>query len=355
MAVLYIVSTEAYSGKTGICISLGLELKERGLKVGYMKPIGTLPGRVDEKTVDLDAYYVLKRLETGDNIEDVSPIALTRKFMHDHLKGAESDILNRIKDAFGKVSDRKDAVLIENGADVNEGRFLGASAHQITKLLGASAVIIVKFRSELVVDDILEAKDLIGDNLIGVMFNQVASNQRQVVDMIIPYLQRKGIKTYGVLPQDRKLMSVSVGEIAEHLNGQILTATERVNELVENFMVGAMGQEKALRFFQGVTNKAVITGGDRADVQLAALETPTKALILTGGMQPSPIVMARAENLGIPMILVDLDTLAAVEKTDELVGRVRIHQDQKVQRIHNLVKDNIDLDGLFTDAGIAKP
>jgi BioD-like phosphotransacetylase family protein len=140
--------------------------------------------------------------------------------------------------------------------------------------------------------------------------------------------------------------------LADHLNGTILTAADKTDELVENFMVGAMGQEKALRFFQRVPNKAVITGGDRSDVQLAALETQTKALILTGNMQPSPIVMARAEDLQIPMILVNLDTLAAVEKTDEIVGRVRIHQAQKVKRFVELIEENVDLDSLFSDAGI---
>lgn len=352
MAVLYIASTEAYSGKTGFCLSLGLELKQRGHKIGYMKPIGTYPGKVDGKTVDLDAYYVLQRLETGDDIEAVSPISLTRQFMHDRLKGGEHRSIDIIKEAFDKVSQGKDVMIIEDGADVNEGRFIDASAFQVAGALNAKTLLIAKFRSELVVDDILEARDLLGDAFLGVVFNQVPKSQRMIIEMVIPYLARRGIKTYGALPQDRTLMAVTVGEIAHHLNGVVLTATNMTDELVENIMVGAMGQEKALRFFQRTPNKAVITGGDRADVQLAALETPTKALILTGSLQPSPIVMARAEELGIPMILVDIDTLAAVEKTDELVGKVRIHQAEKVERFHGLVRVGVELDAVFSDAGI---
>jgi len=317
-----------------------------------MKPVGTLPGIVNDKIVDLDAYYILKHLGIEENLEDVSPISLTRKFMHAHLRGEECDCSSVIKKAFNRISKGKDIMLLENGADVNEGRFINAAAFQIAGELNASALFIARFRSELVVDDILAARDLMGDRFLGLVLNQVPSSQRETVDMIIPYLKKKGITTYGILPQDKTLMSVTVGEIADHLNGTILTATEKTNELVENFMVGAMGQEKALRFFQRTANKAVITGGDRADVQLAALETPTKALILTGNMQPSPIVMARAEDLGIPMILVDLDTLHAVEKTDELVGRVRIHQAQKVERFRELVRSNINVDGIIADLGL---
>jgi len=317
-----------------------------------MKPVGTLPGIVNDKIVDLDAYYILKHLGIEENLEDVSPISLTRKFMHAHLRGEECDCSSVIKKAFDRISKGKDIMLLENGADVNEGRFINAAAFQIAGELNASALFIARFRSELVVDDILAARDLMGDRFLGLVLNQVPSSQRETVDMIIPYLKKKGITTYGILPQDKTLMSVTVGEIADHLNGTILTATEKTNELVENFMVGAMGQEKALRFFQRTANKAVITGGDRADVQLATLETPTKALILTGNMQPSPIVMARAEDLGIPMILVDLDTLHAVEKTDELVGRVRIHQAQKVERFRELVRSNINVDGIIADLGL---
>jgi len=352
MATLYIISTEAHSGKTGLCMSLGLELMGRGFKVGYMKPIGTTPGRMDEKVVDLDAYYVAKRLNTGDDIENVSPVILTRQFMETHFKEEAVESAGKIKEAFNKISEGRDIVLLENGADINEGRFINAAAFQIAQVLDAKAVLLARFRSELIVDDILEAKELLKKRLLGVIFNQVSDHDRPAVEAIIPYLEKKAIKTYGVLPLDRSLMAVTIDEIAAHLNGTILTANDKTGELVENFMVGAMGQEKAFRFFQRVANKAVITGGDRADVQLAALETPTKALILTGNMHPSPIVMARAEDKGVPMILVNFDTLTAVEKTDELVGRVRIHQDQKVHKFQELVRAGIDAEALFTDIGI---
>ncbi len=41
MANLYITSAETYSGKSALCIGLGLRFKADGLKVGYMKPVNT--------------------------------------------------------------------------------------------------------------------------------------------------------------------------------------------------------------------------------------------------------------------------------------------------------------------------
>jgi BioD-like phosphotransacetylase family protein len=352
VTVLYIASTDEYSGKTGVCLSLGLELQKKGKKVGFMKPLGSVPGVVDGQTVDLDAYYITKRLDTKDNVQDASPIALTRQYIQEQMKHNKKCAMDIITSSFSRIVQDKDVVIMENGKDVDEGRFICASAPEIAETFDAKVLLVSKYTSELIVDDILGAKNVLGEHLLGVIFNQVPMSQMPAVEAIKAFLKAEGIKCYGSLPRDRILQSVTVKELADHLNGTILTAAGKTDELVENFMVGAMGQERALRFFQRVPNKAVITGGDRSDVQLAALETQTKALILTGNLQPSPIVMARAEDLQIPMILVNLDTLAAVEKTDEIVGRVRIHQAQKVQRFMELIEENVDLDLLFSDAGI---
>lgn len=61
MKPVYVLSTEGYSGKTGLCASLALEARDRGLSIGYMKPIGTaelvddLDGCLVFGAIDLDA------------------------------------------------------------------------------------------------------------------------------------------------------------------------------------------------------------------------------------------------------------------------------------------------------------
>ena len=58
---------------------------------------------------------------------------------------------------------------------------------------------------------------------------------------------------------------------------------------------------------------AVVTGGDRTELQMAALETSTHCLILTGRIPPKEIIIERAESLEIPVLSVDTDTLTTVE------------------------------------------
>ncbi len=106
----------------------------------------------------------------------------------------------------------------------------------------------------------------------------------------------------GCSSRDTVLRSVTVGDLAEELGGEVLCAEDHLDELVETFALGAMSGESAFRFFQRKPNKAVITGGDRSDVIMAALRTSTKALILTGNLRPAVLVLSAAADQGVPMI-----------------------------------------------------
>lgn len=112
-------------------------------------------------------------------------------------------------------------------------------------------------------------------------------------------------------------MPVSVGKLAEILHGEILNSADKSNEMVENLMIGAMSIDPAPIYFNLRTNKAVITRGDRADIQLGALETPTKCLILTGGVKPITNVIQWAEEKRVPLIMVTKDTQATLAELEK--------------------------------------
>ena len=97
---------------------------------------------------------------------------------------------------------------------------------------------------------------------------------------------------------------------------------------------------------------AVVTGGDRTDIQLAALESSTQCLILTGHLPPSPLVIGRAEEMEIPVLSVDLDTLTTVEIIDSTFGNVRLHEPIKVECVTQLMAEHFDLKGIMASLGL---
>ncbi|MBM4082116.1 MAG: hypothetical protein FJ278_20590, partial [Planctomycetes bacterium] len=114
---------------------------------------------------------------------------------------------------------------------------------------------------------------------------------------------------------------------------------------------GAMNVDAALKHFHMVPNKAVITGGDRADIQLAALETSTKCLILTGDLYPNDIIIGRAEQAGVPIIVVRTDTAATLDICENLTGHISLHSG-KIQRVADVVERELDFPLLYKKAGL---
>jgi hypothetical protein len=90
-----------------------------------------------------------------------------------------------------------------------------------------------------------------------------------------------------------------------------------------------------------------VTGGVRVEIQQAALETSTQCLILTGQLPPPPFILNRAEELEIPILSVDLDTLTTVEIIDRTFGTVRVNEPIKVECIRHLMAEHFDLNRLL--------
>ncbi len=216
-------------------------------------------------------------------------------------------------------------------------------------------MLVSHYQDELTIDSIVAARDSLGEAMVGVVLNVVPTSQMDFVkETVQPFLESRGIQLLAALPQDKLLLSISVAEIATQLGGEVLCCEDHLEDLVENLMIGAMGAESALTYFRRRLNKAVITGGDRADIQMAALETSTRCLVLTGNLQPNPAIIARATELGIPILLVSQDTLAAVESIEHIFGKVRFHQQQKIERFQHLLDSEFRYEALYSSLGLER-
>jgi hypothetical protein len=348
MHTLIIASTRPYAGKSGLALALLSLLADRGVRARYFKPYGTLPHGEGHAVTDEDAEYIAARSATPAPLEIVSPVVITRGFIEQVLAGEVTSYEQRVAEAFAQVSQGTDVMVVEGPSDLAQGRTLALNLCPLSALLDAKVLLVDRPDGLRLPDQVLWAKDCLGDRLAGVLFNAVSDSFLDfVTGEVTGYLERAGVRVFGTLSHDPLLSSASVFEIAEALAATVLCCEDHLDDRVERFMVGAMGQDKALRYFRGRTNKAVITGGDRSDVQLAALETDTRCLILTGNLPPASLVLARAEELGVPMLVVSMDTLSAVERLEGLFGRVRLHDSGKADRIRQMLLEAVDLEALL--------
>lgn len=348
MRSILVSSTTPYSGKSGLALALISTLAARGLDVGYFKPYGAMPVTVDGILTDKDAQYINSILAKPAPLEAVCPVVRTPSFVERTLAHDASELTSQVTHAFTTCADGRDVMVIEGPSNPFQASSVGLAVPDLAELLDAPILLVDRVSGADLPDAIMCESRRLGDRMRGVIFNWANESQQEfLAGRVTPFLQSQGITVFGSLPHDPALSSVTVREICEALDGAVLSADDRLDEPVETFMVGAMGQDKALRFFRRKARKAVITGGDRADVQLAALETNTRCIILTGNMPPSAHVLARAEELGVPMLLVDTDTLSAVEKMEGLMGHIRLHDATKAARIREMFESSVDLPALM--------
>ncbi len=347
-------STEAYSGKSATILGIAHHLQQKGLDVAYGKPLGTLWGGPQSADVNQeDVQFVSQILNLPANRLQPTILPLDEATIQKRVRGEDQTDYAQALRSYLQM-EGPDVVLLEGPENLEERTLFDLSLIQVADILDAKVLLVARFHSLLIVGALISAKRRLGDRLQGVVINDIPEDRiDEVRNTVQPFLEERGIPILGLLPRSDLLRSVSVGELAKQLNAEVLCRPDRLDLMVESLSIGAMNVNSALKYFRKARNMAVVTGGDRADIQLAALETSTQCLILTGHMPPSPAVLSRAEDLEIPILSVDLDTLTTVEIVDRAFGQVRVHEPVKVQYMYRLMAEHFNMERFIADLGLA--
>lgn len=342
---LLIVSSEPYSGKSATILGMAHQLQNKGIKLGYGKPIGTCFNTLDNLRDEQDLQFISQILKLPESQIKSPLLLLDEKTIMEYL-GKENNYEDQLIEYCNSID--ADLVLLEGAGNLTQGNLFHLSAPEVSEKIDASVILVIKYEPLLIIDQILNAKDIFGHRFTGVLINSIPHEQFDVLENTIkPFLKAKNIDVLGMLPTDRLLQSVSVRELVSQLKAKVLCREDRLDLMVESLTVGAMNVNSALEYFRQRQNMAVITGSDRTDLQLAALESSTNCLILTGHTLPQQLILARAEDLEIPILTVDFDTLTTVEIVDQAFGTVRLHETIKVECIQNLIEEHFDIDLLL--------
>ena len=353
MNTLYVGSTGGFTGKTLVSMGLGYRFQKDGFRVGYMKPVGILPVKVNDTLTDNDAWRIYRALNLKDPLEEICPVVLTQELMvKSYLKDVKG-LMNRIEKSFELLSKDKDIMIVGGYGSIYTGSFLDLQGIKIIKRLDAKVVVVVKYEGEYIADYVLQAKKDLKERFLGVILNKVTPEyKRSVEEYVEPFFKRKGIDILGSLPHDSVIGSITVEELNEMLGAKVLCAHEKLGNLVEHFLIGAMQVDKAIEYFKKTRNNAVIVGGDRADIQLSAMESGSVCLILTGDLYPSEMIISRAEEKEIPILSVREDTYSIAKKLEKLSSRLRLRDKSKVERGMSMVAGHVDFELMYRKLGI---
>ena len=87
-------------------------------------------------------------------------------------------------------------------------------------------------------------------------------------------------------------------------------------------------------------------------MQIAAIEGGAACLVLTGGFYPGDIILKRAEEHEVPVLMVRGDTFGMARQLDAVLKRGSLAQPEKIDRAAKIVKEGVDFSALYESLGI---
>jgi BioD-like phosphotransacetylase family protein len=235
-------------------------------------------------------------------------------------------------------------MLIDGPNSVSGGIFMGCSVPDLAKEFGSRIVVVSRVRDDSFLDELLLSIKFCTEHGVppaGVILNRMPEDYPELERMTRHALGEEGIELLGSIPNRDVLGALRVREIHEFMGGEVLAGEEGMENLVQNFLIGAMSMESAMRYFRRTTNKLVIVGGDRTDIISAALETGASAVIVTGNLYPSVKILPRADELKIPIILVPHDTYTTLNTIQKMVGKIKPGDAARIELIKKLFEENV--------------
>lgn len=353
---VFIAATRQNEGKTTVSLGLLACLSSKVKRVAFMKPVGQRFVEVDGHKIDEDAVLLQQVFGLNGDLQDMSPVAVARRFTREYIDNSEEHKLERtIWSSYRKLDANADFVVIEGTGHAGVGSCFDLSNASVAKLLKSKVLLVTEGGIGKPIDEVMLNRCLFahaGVEIMGVIMNKVLPGK---IDEVEHYarlgLKRFGIDLLGVIPYEEKLVAPTMRQIAEETGGEVINGSEYLDTHVSKTVVGAMTPHQALEYLG--KGSLLITAGDREDLILAAMggcvlgldrADCVSGMVLTGGIYPHDNIMRLIRKTWVPIVLVREDSYTAAHKIGKLVFKIRPGDKKKISLARRIVNKHVDVD-----------
>jgi BioD-like phosphotransacetylase family protein len=382
MRHLYLAATGQNRGKTTASLGLLEGFLRRGLKAGFMKPVGQRTVIDDGEPADEDAVLMRTTFKLLEPYSVLSPVHIPRGFTKAYIAGeVVEDLGARIAKAHASFANH-DVLLIEGTGHAGVGAVIGLSNATVAARLGAPAIIVSEGGVGRPIDEIVLNASLFasrGVEVAGAIVNKVDVKAQPGIEKVLERgLAPYGIPLLGILPVRPILSNPTLEMILEGVHGETLHAGPDLERVIDGVAIGAMEPGHMLERVGPGT--LVIVPGDREDVILTLttahlmgsprtatteeLTRPTLqfddghagaaiGLVLTGGYRPRKSTIEAIRRADLFATLVPDDTYTVASEVHDLLVKTHAADVEKIELIKQLVAANLDIDrvlGVATEA-----
>ncbi|MFN8196640.1 MAG: phosphate acetyltransferase [Nocardioidaceae bacterium] len=373
---LLVVPTSRRVGLTSACLGLLRALDERGVDVGYFKPLGQ--PRPDEA---LDVSSELVRALTRLQPQDPLPAPATEELL---ATGGIDAVLEEVVTRW-QVAQTHGVVIVE-GLNPSPTQIYTDRVNQaMARALDAEVILVGAF-PELAetstapsADDpvVTEAVEHVAEGLSIHLASYSAGERSRVVGCIVSHvpqsvpglgelvsaaLDRRGMQLVAAIPFRPELAEPRVRDLVRETGCQVINEGD-LDRRIKASSVFARSMPGGLPAL--VEGTLVVVPGDRHDVimaaSLAALNgVPLGALLLTAGVAPDPGIWAlcgAALDTGLPVLITDLmtyDAVTAVRNIDTELSPDDLTRGENVMATGATAFDDRVIDEVLSAPGVRR-
>ena len=377
MRQLFLAATGQNRGKTTACVGLLDGFRRRGYRTGFSKPVGQRTMIIDGEPGDEDAVLMKTIFDLPDPYTAMSPIHIPRGFTKRYLAGdIVEDMEGPILAAQRFFADH-DIWLIEGTGHAGVGAVVGLSNARVASMLRAPTVIISEGGVGRPIDEIvLNAShfEAHGVPVAGAIVNKIRVDESPGIEKTLERgLALHGIPLLGVLPYKPILSSPTLDMVLRGVKGRVICPGPDLDRVIDGVAIGAMEPNHMLEHIGPGT--LVIVPGDREDaiLTLAAAHLPDSAparaiehletlvdetpgaidagpeakalgIVLTGGYEPRPEVIAAIRHANLFAAIVPEDTYTVASEVHDLLVKTHPADVGKIELIKELVWEHLQMD-----------
>ena len=333
MDVVLLASNRPGVGKTALAAAIAFCWSQHGNRVTYLR-VGT-----DDDSQEADTKYLTGLISQGRASEDASSLAVPRINPLGQTMGGLSEALASFSAEAASLGHR---LLVEVAPPKGEEPRTWALCGELAEAANAPVVAIVDYPAAGESERLDAELRPVRQCLHGVLVNSMPPYRiRECGSGMLAQAERGTDNLLGMIPEDRVMLSPTVGQVAKHLNAEwVLGEEQQGNALTSRVLLGGNLMDPGVTYFGRYPDQAVVVRGDRPDIQLAALGSQLTCLILTGGHQPIPYVCHEAMQKEVPVLVVPSDTHATAEALGGLISWGTVHHWDKARHFARLLEQH---------------
>ncbi|MEM8527582.1 MAG: AAA family ATPase [Bacteroidota bacterium] len=357
---IYVAAARQHVGKTTSTLGLVTACKNRGIKVGYCKPVGQQSVDFNSIQVDKDALLFSDVMSFQLEANVHSPVILGKGATSAYIENPDDFAYpEQIRTATQLIEERSELVIYEGTGHPGVGSVVGLSNADVAKMVNAGVVMIVEGGIGSTIDmlSMCMAKfEQLEVPLLGVIVNKVRPDKIEKVSYYVSkYLSRRDIPLLGVLPYDKSLAYPLMKTVCNAINGIVIYNGDRLNEnKVEDIIAGSVLDKERLKQSNDLLLVVSSRMVDNAILKIEEVskimgteESPLSGIVATGQGELEIKSLEYIKKHRIPLIRTSLDTFGVVLKYSNIEVKINRATPWKVKRAIELIEENIDLDRML--------